>query len=64
MELSRGQGTLHIILCSSQHLVRDVNVTELLRNHDLAAIYFAMHVGDREHNLVEPNFPRILSSQI
>nr|GFB50161.1 hypothetical protein [Tanacetum cinerariifolium] len=46
-EPTRGQVTLDLILCGTQDLVREVNVTEPLGNSDHAAICFAMHVGGR-----------------
>ena len=54
MEPTRGQLTLHLVLCGTQDLVRDMNVTGLLGNTDHAANSFAVHFkGKCEANLTQ-----------
>lgn len=55
MKPLRGPGTLDLILCGTQDLIRDVNVTEL--NNDCAAICFTMHIEGRESHKSDTKTP-------
>lgn len=54
MELTRRQATPDLILCGIEDLVSKVDVIQLLRNNDHAAIHFNVHVrGKCQANLMQ-----------